>query len=57
MKKIFAALKWLSLVLGFVLFITMIAASESTMQETTAAVTGCFGVLLAIFFQQEENKS
>ena len=54
---LFAILKWLALALGFILFIAMISASESTMQETTAAVTGCFCVLLAIFFHLEQHKS
>ena len=54
---LFAILKWLALALGVILFIAMIAASESSMQDTTAAVTGCFGVLLAIFFHLEQYKS
>ena len=57
MKKAFAILKWLSLALGTVLFIAMLSGAESTMQETTAAVIGCFGVLLAIFFHLEQHKS
>ena len=54
---LFAILKWLALALGFILFIAMISASESTMQETTGAVTGCFCVLLAVFFHLEQHKS
>ncbi len=49
-------LKWLALVLGFILFIALTADASSTMQETTAAVTGCFCVLLAIFFHLEQHK-
>ena len=54
---LFAILKWLALALGFILFITMADAAKSTMQETTAAVTGCFCVLLAVFFHLEQHKS
>ena len=56
MKIAFAILKWLALALGFIIFIAMTASASSAMQETTAAVTGCFGVLLAIFFHLEQHK-